>query len=235
MTADEALTRLLAMADPEAATRAARFFKSGTDGLPDGDRFIGVSAAPVWKLARELRGLPLDQTAILLRSNIHEARSLALAAMVETFPRADAATRKRMYDFYLANTRYVNSWDLVDLSARDLVGTYLFDRSRRPLYRLAKSKSLWERRIAIVATHHFIRNGDFADTLAIAELLLNDRQDLIHKAIGWMLRELGKRDQSVLEIFLRKHHAAMPRTALRYAIERFPEPRRRAYLQGKIS
>src|SRR5262245_765748 len=223
MNADDALTRLLALADPESAKGAARFFKSGLDGLPDGDRFISVSAAPLWKLAREMRGLPLDQVEILLHSNIHEARSLALAAMVETFPTADADTRKRMYDFYLANTRYVNSWDLVDLSARDLVGAYLFDRNRRPLYRLAKSKNLWERRIAIVATHHFIRNNDFADTLAIAELLLNDLEDLIHKAVGWMLREVGKRDQPVLEGFLRKHHTAMPRTSLRYAVERFPE------------
>src|SRR5262245_24307297 len=186
MTADDALTRLLALAKPEAAKGAARFFKSGADGLPDGDRFIGVSATPLWKLARELRGLPLDQAGILLRSNIHEARSLALAVMVESFPKADDATRKVIYDFYLANIRYVNSWDLVDLSSRDLVGAYLFERSRRPLYRLAKSSRLWERRIAIVATHHFIRNGDFEDTLAIAVLLLNDCEDLIHKAVGWM-------------------------------------------------
>jgi 3-methyladenine DNA glycosylase AlkD len=235
MTADDALTRLLALADPEAAKSAARFFKSGADGLPDGDRFIGVSAAPLRKLARDLRGLPMDQTERLLQSEIHEARSLALAVMVEAFAKANDATRKRLYDFYLANTRYVNAWDLVDLSARDLVGAYLAGRSRRPLYRLAKSPSLWERRIAIVATHHFIRANDFTDTLAIAELLLNDREDLIHKAVGWMLREAGKRDRPVLEGFLRKHHAAMPRTALRYAIERFPEPERRAYLHGTIS
>jgi 3-methyladenine DNA glycosylase AlkD len=235
MTADDALTRLLTLGDPAAADSARRFFKTGPDGLPGGDQFIGVRAAPLRKLAREFRSLPLDQAEVLLHSEIHEARSLALAIMVETVARADDATRKRVYDLYLNNTRHVNAWDLVDLSARDIVGAYLNDRSRRPLYRLAKSESLWERRIAIVATHHFIRGGDFADTLAIAALLLGDREDLIHKAVGWMLREVGERDRAALEDFLRKHHPAMPRTSLRYAIEHFADAERRAYLKGAIS
>src|SRR5205085_2040230 len=132
-------------------------------------------------------------------------------------------------DIYLANTRFVNSWDLVDVSARDLVGVYLENRSRKPLYRFAKSANLWERRVAIVATHHFIRKDDFADTLAIAELLLDDDEDLIHKAVGWMLRELGARDRTALEAFLRQHHARMPRTALRYAIEHFAPAERQTY------
>ncbi|MFL5339408.1 MAG: DNA alkylation repair protein, partial [Gemmataceae bacterium] len=171
---------------------------------------------------------------LLLQSPIHEYRSLALLILVNAMARADPTMQKQIYGFYLANTRFVNNWDLVDVSARDIVGTYLATRSRRPLYRLAHSASLWERRIAIVATHHFIRQGDFADTLKIAELLLDDREDLIHKAVGWMLREVGKRDQAAAEEFLRQHHPTIPRTALRYAVERFPEAKRRAFLKGTV-
>jgi 3-methyladenine DNA glycosylase AlkD len=146
--------------------------------------------------------------------------------------KSDETTRSRVYKLYLAHTRYVNNWDLVDASAREIVGGYLADKSREPLYRLAGSPSLWERRISIVATHHFIRRNDFADTLTIAERLLGDREDLIHKAVGWMLREVGKKHQPALELFLRRHGKVMPRTMLRYAIERFAPEVRRAYLDG---
>ena len=147
-------------------------------------------------------------------------------------PRPTTLKKKELFDFYLANTRHVNNWDLVDSSAPHLVGAYLKDRSRKPLYKLASSVSLWERRIAIIATQHFIRHDDFADTLKIGQMLLGDKEDLIHKAVGWMLREVGKREEAILEDFLGQHGTAMPRTMLRYAIERFPAAKRRAYLQG---
>ena len=148
--------------------------------------------------------------------------------------KADATTRKAIYDLYLANTKFINNWDLVDLSAPQLVGAYLADKSRRPLHRLAKSSWLWDRRISILATFHFIRLGEFADTLKLAETMLDDREDLIHKAVGWMLREVGKRDVAVLEEFLSRHCRRMPRTMLRYAIERFPADKRRRFL-GRVT
>jgi 3-methyladenine DNA glycosylase AlkD len=147
--------------------------------------------------------------------------------------KCDDARRKATFDFYMRNTKYVNNWDLVDCSAPQVVGGFLIDRSRKPLFDLTQSKSLWERRIAVVSTQHFIRHGDFADTLAITQRLLKDREDLIQKAAGWMLREVGEKDQPVLEAFLDRHAAVMPRTMLRYAIERFPPDQRRAYLQRK--
>ena len=182
------------------------------------------------KVAKEFKKLPLAEVECLLHSNIHEERLLALVILVGQFEKGDEATRKSIYDLYLANTRHINNWDLVDLSAPQIVGGYLETRSRKPLDRLAKSASLWERRISILATHWFIRHGDFADTLRIAKKLIGDKEDLIHKAVGWMLREVGKRDVAVLEEFLDKHCRTMPRTMLRYAIERFPENRRQAYL-----
>ena len=186
-------------------------------------------------LAREYQTVTMNIAPTLLRSRIHEDRLLALLILVRQFQRSDEAVRQRIYDLYLANTRYINNWDLVDCSARDIVGGYLADKDRSPLDGLARSESLWERRISIIATFHFIRSGVFEDTLRIARTLLGDREDLIHKAVGWMLREVGKRDQEVLEGFLRRHHSTMPRTMLRYAIERFPEQQRTGYLKGMPS
>jgi 3-methyladenine DNA glycosylase AlkD len=183
-------------------------------------------------LAKEYHALPIDELTVLLRSPIHEDRLLALLILVRRVSRADKATKKQVYKLYIANTRYINNWDLVDASAREIIGGYLTDKSRMPLDRLAGSNSLWERRISIIATHHFIRLDDFADTIRIAERLLTDREDLIHKAVGWMLREVGKRHEPTLQMFLRRHGRTMPRTALRYAIERFPTEVRRAYLLG---
>src|SRR5262245_49248809 len=235
MTANEIQARLRAMGDPAAAAGMARFFKTGPGEYGEGDVFLGLKAAPMRSLAREYRGLSLAEAQVLLDSPIHEDRSVALLILVDAVAKADAARQKSIYDFYLANTARVNNWDLVDVSASPIVGGYLAARSRRPLRRLARSASLWERRIAIVATHWFIRQRDFADTLAVAELLLADREDLIHKAVGWMLREVGKRDQAAEEAFLRQHYSRMPRTMLRYAIERFPEATRLAYLRGELS
>jgi 3-methyladenine DNA glycosylase AlkD len=219
------------LGDPAVAASAARFFKKEQ---ADRDVFLGLRAATLRQLAREYRGLPLAEVEILLHSEIHEERSLALLILGLIVHRASDATRKQVYDLYLANTRYVNGWDLVDVSAPPLVGAYLADRKRKPLYGLARSPVLWERRIAIVATQHFIRLDDFADTLRIAQMLLSDREDLIHKAVGWMLREVGKRDRAALETFLKLHYRWMPRTMLRYAIERFGKEEREAYLQGRV-
>jgi 3-methyladenine DNA glycosylase AlkD len=235
MKAKDALARLKDLGDPEAARGALRFFKhppEGADGTAD--VFLGVKAAPLRRLARELRDLPVAETLQLLQSTYHEARSLALLILGDAFARGGADLRATIYHLYLDNTRYVNNWDLVDVSAPGIVGAYLQDRSRAPLYTLARSAVLWERRIAVVATQHFIRGGDHADTLKLAALLLDDREDLMHKAVGWMLREVGKRDLAALEGFLREHHRRMPRTTLRYAIERFPEEKRQRYLKGQV-
>ncbi len=224
--------RLHSLADPETARGQQRFFKTGPGQYGAGDVFIGIKVPVIRKLATEFPDVSLDEAVQLLRSPHHEARLLALIFLVRAFDRGSAAERREIYRLYLGSTRYINNWDLVDVSAPQVVGAYLADQQRAPLYLLARSDSLWERRIAIVATFHFIRQGDFGDTLAIAEYLLADREDLIHKATGWMLREVGKRERAVLEGFLRRHCRTMPRTMLRYAIEHFPTEKRQAYLRG---
>ena len=232
MTAADAKKKLLVLASPEAAKSSARFFKTGPGQYGEGDFFIGVKVPVLRNLARDFRKLPPEEVAILLRSPVHEERLLALLILVLVVAKADDARRKAIYDFYLTNTKHVNNWDLVDGSAPALVGAYLMDKSRKPLVGLAKSTSLWERRIAVVATQHFIRHGEFDDTLRISRILLSDKEDLIHKAAGWMLREVGKKHEPTLESFLDEHGADMPRTMLRYAIERFSPEKRRLFLAG---
>jgi 3-methyladenine DNA glycosylase AlkD len=226
MTTGEIQDCLRALGNPEAAAFAARYFKTGPGQYGAGDVFLGLRAPVMHALAKEHKTLALDQAVELLRSAVHEDRLLALLILVRQASKADSSARKEIYDLYMAHTRFINNWDLVDASAPTIVGGHLMDRSRKPLDRLAGSRVLWERRISIIATLHFIRRGDFADTLRIAERLLGDQEDLIHKAAGWMLREVGKRDQPTLERFLRQHVRIMPRTMLRYAIERFPEETR---------
>jgi 3-methyladenine DNA glycosylase AlkD len=230
MNARDVQTRLRSLGKPNDAAFLAGFFKTGPGEYGEGDVFIGVRVPAIRKVAKEFKSLPLPDVVRLLHSEIHEERLTALVILVFQAAKGDAKTKKRFYDLYLANTKHINNWDLADVSAPHVVGAYLNDRSRKPLYRLAKSSWLWDRRIAILATFHFIRHGAFGDTLKIAEKLLGDREDLIHKAVGWMLREVGKRDQAALETFLHKYCRIMPRTMLRYAIERFPKKKRRAYL-----
>ena len=230
MTAKDIQARLRSLGNPQDATFLAGFFKTGPGQYGEGDVFIGVRVPVIRKVAKEFKGLPLAEVECLLHSPIHEERLAALVILVIQAAKADATARKAIYDIYLANTKFINNWDLVDLSAPQIVGAYLAGKSRRPLYRLAKSPWLWDRRISILATFHFIRLGDFDDMLKIAETLLADDQDLMHKAVGWMLREVGKRDVAALEEFLGRHCRAMPRTMLRYAIEKFSERKRREYM-----
>ena len=206
------------------------FFKTGPGEYGAGDRFLGVTVPQLRALARKHQNLPLAQTVRLLRSPWHEERLLALLILVGQYARGEAPAREAIHQAYLRNTRSINNWDLVDTSAAQIVGAHLETRDRRLLRRLARSESVWERRIAMIATHHYIRRDDFTDALAIAALLRRDPHDLIHKAVGWMLREIGKRDRTAEERFLRAHSRTMPRTMLRYAIEKFPPPLRRKYM-----
>lgn len=240
------------LGDERRAKISQRFFKTGPGEYGEGDVFIGVRVPDLRKLAGRYQSVSEKDIRQLLKSPIHEERLVALLILVLQYNRSDdtgeareareasgasgvsGASRTDIYRLYLDNTRYINSWDLVDLTAPSIVGHFLSDRSRKPLYGLAKSPSLWDRRIAILATFYFVKQGDFEDTLAISKRLLNDKEDLIHKAVGWMLREVGKRDQRSEEKFLTTHYKTMPRTMLRYAIEKFPECRRQPYLKGTI-
>jgi len=211
-----------------------RFFKTGPGGYAEGDVFIGVVVPHIRSVARIYQNLGLAEISRLLKSSIHEERLTALLILVSKYSKGSDSDKKRIYGIYLKHTRYINNWDLVDSTAEHIIGHYLAERSKGPLYRLAGSKSLWERRIAILATFHYIKRGQFDDTLEIARGLLGDRHDLIHKAVGWMLREVGKRDLPAEEAFIRRYYGKIPRTTLRYAIERFPAQKRRTVLKGRF-
>jgi 3-methyladenine DNA glycosylase AlkD len=230
LTAGAIRRRLRAHASPARVAILQRFFKTGPGEYGEGDRFIGVKVPPLRAICRACRGTPLGEILKLLKSQVHEERALALFLLVDAFTRGDDPTRRRIYELYLAHTAFINNWDLVDCSAAQIVGGWLRGRSAAPLARLARSPSLWERRIAIVATFDGLRRGDCTATLRIADLLLHDPHDLIHKAVGWLLREVGKRDGAAAREFLASRYQTMPRTMLRYAIERFPEDERREYL-----
>ncbi|SDL00162.1 3-methyladenine DNA glycosylase AlkD [Catalinimonas alkaloidigena] len=226
--------RLEQASNPSDALFLQRYFKTGPGEYGEGDRFRGIRMPPLRALAREFRTLPLPEVERLLRSPFHEDRMLALLMLVLHFSKGAPPTQATVYQLYLRATAHINNWDLVDNSAPAIVGGYLYDKDRAPLYTLARSASLWERRIALVATFYFLRKGEFRDSLQLVELLLTDRHDLIHKAMGWVLREIGKRNQEAEEEFLRAQYRRLPRTTLRYAIERFPEPLRQAYLKGRV-
>lgn len=224
-------TRLRGIADPATAQASQGYFKTAAGEYGAGDVFLGIKVPVLRALLKNFRGVSLKTVAVLLQSQFHEERLFALLLLIDAYRRGGNADKAHVYELYLAHTEYINNWDLVDVSAPHIVGAFLADKPRQVLYELAVSESLWERRIAIIATLHFIRSNDFGDTLKIAEHLLADTHDLIHKAVGWMLREVGKRDQAAEEAFLRRHYQTMPRTMLRYAIERFPEAQRKQYLQ----
>lgn len=224
------LKKISSCANSARARNLQRFFKTGAGEYGAGDTFAGLMVPQSRVIAREFRALPLAECNKLLHSPIHEARLIALFILCDQFKHGDQKKRTAIYKMYLANTAHINNWDLVDSSAPYIVGEYLLTRGHAPLVKLARSRSLWERRIAMLATSVFIRERQFEPTLEIARMLLGDSHDLIHKAVGWMLREVGKRDVTVLKNFLHEHRPAMPRTALRYAIEKFDSRERKKYL-----
>lgn len=234
MKVAELQKKLSSLEDSHTASLHKRFFKTGPGEYGEGDLFRGIRVPVLRKLAKEYQSLTLAETEGLLRSDYHEDRLLALLILDRAYLRGDDSVKEKAFDLYLRNTRFINNWDLVDSSAAQIVGAFLSDRNRDVLYRLARSSNLWERRIAIIATFHFIKRGEFNETLKIAEILLADREDLIHKAVGWMLREVGNRNMNIEEEFLTSHYKRMPRVMLRYAIEKFPEPKRQQYLRGEI-
>jgi len=225
-------SKLRKLGDKQKARILQGFFKTGQGGYGKGDIFIGVRVPEIRKLAGKYQDMSTTDVQKLLKSPLHEERLLALIILVIKYSKGNDVVKKRIYKLYLNNTRHINNWDLVDLTAEKIVGDYLTDKSKEPLYKLAKSNSLWERRISIMATFHFIKQNNFVQTLIVAKMLLKDKEDLIHKAVGWMLREIGKRHLSTEEKFLNEHSQEMPRTMLRYAIERFPESKRQGYLKG---
>lgn len=221
-------------ANADDAVHLLRFFKTGPGEYGEGDQFLGIRVPALRSLQRQYAELSHDDTLELLQSRWHEERLLALLLMVRRHANADERTRKKIFKAYLAHTRFINSWDLVDASAEHIVGPHVSHDDPRLLPKLAHSKMLWERRIAVLATFHHIKRGEFDATLMVADWLLADPHDLIHKAVGWLLREIGKRDMAAEERFLLPRYQRMPRTMLRYAIERFPEKRRKAYLSGTV-
>lgn len=235
VTASAVIKHLRKHSSPEGARASAWFFKTKPGHYGHGDVFLGVSVPDQRKVAEQCRDLPLDEIDTLLQSKIHEHRLTGLLILVGQYRAADSKTKKVFVRFYLSRKSCVNNWDLVDSSAPYLLGDYSLRADRAVLYTLARSKNPWDRRIAIVATAALIREGEYRDTLRIAEILLGDTHDLIHKAVGWMLREVGKKSLAAEEQFLKKHAERMPRTMLRYAIELFPARKRKMYLSMRRS
>ncbi|ACF13965.1 DNA alkylation repair enzyme [Chloroherpeton thalassium ATCC 35110] len=220
--------------NPEKAKILQRFFKTAPGEYAEGDIFLGIKVPEVRACLKLFETCSLEIVSELLRSKYHEARLLALLLLVKKFAKASENEKETIYRLYLENTRFINNWDLVDLSAEQIVGAFLFHQEKDTLFRLAESENLWERRIAMLASFHYIKKNHFGEALLLAKRLLHDEHDLIHKAVGWMLREIGKRNQEAEEGFLKEHYHTMPRTMLRYAIEKFPEPLRQAYLKGHV-
>jgi len=235
------------LAAKKRATLLARYFKARPGGYAEGDIFAGLTVPASRTVAKKNKNLSFSEIEALLKSKIHEERLIALLILVDKFKKSDDKEKKKIFNFYLANTKHINNWDLVDLSSGKIVGEYLLEKPHctttlqglafegaELLYSLAKSANLWERRIAIISTSSFIKNNDYTKTLEVSKVLLNDKHDLIHKAVGWMLREVGKKSEKDLESFLKMSYKQMPRTMLRYAIEKFPEEKRLSYLHSTI-
>jgi Predicted DNA alkylation repair enzyme len=231
MKAKEIIAELERYINPQKREFLPYFFKTGKGQYGEGDKFLGIVVPDIKLVARKFRETSFDEIAILLNSEYHECRMCALLLLVERFKKSNESDREQIYNFYLSNTKRVNNWDLVDLSGPYIVGEYLKNRSREDLYRLAASSVLWEQRIAVVATATLIRNDDFIDIIKLSELLLHHSHDLMHKAIGWMLREMGKRNKELLLDFLEKHYNEMPRTMLRYSLEKLTSEERAYFMK----
>ncbi len=229
---------LYSLKNPKRAESSKRFFKTGTGDYGEGDEFIGIDTKTMRSLSKKYQNLTLNEIEELIHSKIHEERQCALFILVEKYKnkKTGEEEKREIKDFYLKNRFQINNWDLVDLSAHYILGEWLFNhnKEKKILYEMANSTNLWEKRISIITTYYFIRQNDFTDTLKISKILLNDKHDLIHKAVGWMLREVGNRKLQIEEEFLKKHYKKMPRTMLRYAIEKFEEEKRKKYLKGEI-
>lgn len=226
--------KIKALASPKVSKTMQWFFKTGKGEYGEGDVFAGLKVPTQRKIARDFKDLELSELKILLDSKVHEERLISLFILVDQYVKGNENEKNQIFSFYLKNRKGINNWDLVDISAPKIIGKHLLGKDRNILHKFALSKNLWERRIAVLATYEFIRNNDYEPTLNIAEILLNDKHDLIHKSVGWMLREIGNRDLKTEENFLKLYYKNMPRTMLRYAIEKFPESKRKKYLQGKI-
>lgn len=231
MSAEELKRDLYKLANPKQAKILQRFFKTGKGEYGEGDVFLGIKVPEQRKIAKKHKLLKNIEIEKLLKSKIHEHRLTGVFILVLGFNEGDEKKRKQIYNLYLKSAKRINNWDLVDSSAPYITGPYLKNKSKRILYKLAKSKNIWERRIAIMSTFTFIKNNDYKDTIKISEILLTDKHDLIHKAVGWMLREVGNRDLGTEEIFLTKYSKKMPRTMLRYAIEKFTPGKKKLYMQ----
>jgi 3-methyladenine DNA glycosylase AlkD len=234
MSSSELKKLLRQSGNPEIAAHSQRFFKTGPGEYGEGDKFLGIRVPILRRYAKQFRQLSLSETTRLLKSGYHEERLCALLILVTKYQRGDELEREKIFSLYLKNTQYINNWDLVDSSAHYIVGDHLYTADKQILFDFANSPDLWQRRIAIMSTFYFIRQQEFQVTLDLAEILLKDREDLIHKAVGWMLREIGNRDGKAERLFLKQHYREMPRTMLRYAIEKFPQPEREKYLKGRI-
>lgn len=231
---NEIQNQLARLSCPKDGLFLQRFFKTGPGQYGEGDLFRGIRVSVLRGLAKTYQTVSMEQARYLLQSAYHEDRMLALLILMRKYAGGEEALRVLIYELYLGHTTFINNWDLVDVSAEHIVGAYLFGKDPEPLWHLARSSALWERRISILATFYFIRRGQFEATLKLAGILLKDTEDLIHKAVGWMLREVGKRDLAREEAFLALHYRHMPRTMLRYAIEKFPAELRLQYLKGEI-
>ena len=232
--AKQILSRLKQLASPTIAVHSRRYFKTGKGEYGEGDRFLGIRVPSLRAEVKQQLDLPLAETLKLLSSKWHEVRLFALLMLVDKFNKGNDELRSEIFRHYMQHMEHINNWDLIDLSAPNIVGAWLADKDKSVLYELATSDNLWHRRVAVMATFFSIKKDDYNDALAIAERLINDEQDLIQKAVGWMLREIGKRNLRREEAFLKQHYQRMPRTMLRYAIERLPEKKRKAYLNGVI-
>ncbi len=234
MNLKELKKTIRANANKDHAKTMQWFFKTGKGEYGEGDKFIGIKVPVQRKIAKKFGELDLEDLQKLLNSKIHEERLISLLILVDKYDKADEKVKDKIYRFYKKNRRKINNWDLVDLSAPKILGIHLLNHDKQILYKYAHSKNLWEKRISIISTYSFIKNHDFNTTLEISDVLLNDDQDLIHKAVGWMLREVGKQSLQILEKFLKPRYKKMPRTMLRYSIEKFPEKKRKKYLKGEI-
>ena len=234
MASQEISNYLKSLSNPEIAEHSQRYFKTAKGEYGFGDKFLGIRVPIVRQVVKKYKTTSLSNAEKLLKSEFHEIRLFALLLLVYQFSRADLDKQDKIYNLYLKNTKYINNWDLVDSSAHHIVGAYLENKDRSILVKLSKSKLIWDRRIAIIATAYFIQNKHYKDTLRISKTLINDKEDLIHKAVGWMLREIGKRDLNEEITFLNRHYKNMPRTMLRYAIEKFSKIERGKYLKGTI-